>query len=91
VPNIIHVNYPTFFFPSYICFNKKDAHGPYVFFAELMFNLSMSQEFILTLKYQPKLFVGAFRVKPFIGPRFWHEDFHQITHLYTCVGFVGYK
>jgi hypothetical protein len=78
-------------FSSYIYLNKEDAHGPYVFFVKLMFNPSISQEFILTLKYQPKLLVGAFRVKHFIGPRFWHVNFHQIIHLHTWVGFVGYK
>jgi hypothetical protein len=64
------------FFSLYICLNKKDAHGPYVFFVKLMFNPSMSQKFILTLKYVPKLFVGAFKVKHFIRPRFWHVIFH---------------
>ncbi len=48
-------------FSSYICLVKKNAHGPYVFFVKLTINPSMSQEFNLTLKYRPKLFIGAFR------------------------------
>ncbi len=52
-------------FSSYIFLNKKDAHGPNVFFAKLVLNPSMSQESILTIKYRPKLFVGAFKVKHF--------------------------
>jgi hypothetical protein len=49
-----------------------------------MFNPSMSQEFILTLKYRPKLFVGAFTVKNFIGPRVLACEFssnHSFAHL----------
>jgi hypothetical protein len=72
------------FFSSYICLSKKDVHGPYVFFVKLMFNRSMFEEFILTLKYRPKPFVGAFKVKYFIGLKFWHVNFHQIIHLHTC-------
>jgi hypothetical protein len=84
VPNIV-------LFSLYICLNKKDAHGLDVLFVKLMLNPSMSQESILTIKYQPKLFIGAFRVKYFIGPWLWHVNFHQITPLHICVGFVGHK
>ncbi len=62
MPNIIHVNYPTLFsFPHTFVLSKKNAQGPYVFFVKLTINPSMSQEFNSTIKYRPKLFIGAFR------------------------------
>jgi hypothetical protein len=43
--------------------------------------------FVLTQKYCPELFAGAFKLKHFIRPQFWHVNFHQIIPLHTCVGF----